>query len=60
MADNVIECSTACTVTVQLSPAPPSADDVADITAVAGILLVALAGVWGAKQLLNLVTKDES
>lgn len=55
-----IECSTACTVTVQITPAPPTEENIADIAVAAGLLAVLLVSVWGAKQLLNLVTKDES
>lgn len=33
MAENIIECSTACTVTVQLEPAPVTEDHIADLSA---------------------------
>lgn len=56
----IISCSSECTVTVQLAPAPPSADNIADIATVGGLLMVFLVVVWGAKQLMRLVISDES
>lgn len=48
-----IECSGACTVTVQIEPAPPSPENLTDLGAAWGLMLLALLMIWGAKQLYN-------
>ena len=53
MAEQTIECGAACTVTVQLAPAPPSTDNIADIGLVFGLLLLAAIVVFCARQFLK-------
>lgn len=60
MAEQTIQCTTDCTVTVQLAPAPPQTDNVADIGMVFGLLLVAAVAVFCMRQLLNIfIAPDE-
>lgn len=54
MASQVIECGQACTVTVQLEPAPADADRLADYTTLAGLFLAAAVIVFCARRLLDL------
>lgn len=42
------------TVVVQLEPAPPSEERMADLAALFALVIVALVAVWGSKQVLNL------
>lgn len=42
------------TVVVQLEPAPPNEERMADLLALFGLVILACVSVWGAKQLLNL------
>ena len=53
MAQQTIECGSACTVRVELAPAPPSTDNVADIGLVFSLLLGAAIVVYCARQLLK-------
>lgn len=46
------------TIVVQVEPAPPSPERVADLLEVFYLFLVALVVVWGAKQLLALFSGD--
>lgn len=52
----VIDCGTECAVTVQLAPAPPSSDNLADIGAVFALFLGAAAVIFMAKLLLRFFT----
>lgn len=56
MAGTTIECGTACTVTIELAPAPPSTDNLADIGLVFSLFLGAAAVIFSAKQLLKFFT----
>lgn len=56
MASQVVECGTACTVTVELAPAPPSSDNLADIGLVFSLFLGAAAVIFMAKLLLKFFT----
>ncbi len=49
-----IECGAACSVTVELAPAPPQSDNIADIGLVFSLFLTACVVVFCAKQLANL------
>ena len=53
MAGETIQCSTACTVTIQLQPAPPSTDNLQDIGLVFSLFFGALISIYCVKQLLN-------
>jgi hypothetical protein len=53
MSDTSIDCGTQCAVTVQLAPAPPTTDNIADIGLVFSLLLGAVAVVFMARLLLN-------
>lgn len=50
----VVECSSECTVTVQLAPAPPTTDNIADIGEVFTLFLVACVVVFCMRELYNL------
>ncbi|MFS2205142.1 hypothetical protein [Variovorax sp. Varisp36] len=54
MAEQAIQCTADCTVTVQLAPAPPQTDNLADIGVVFGLLLGIVFAVFCMRQLLNL------
>jgi hypothetical protein len=58
MADSVITCGAACTVTVKLEPSSVDMDRVADYGALFGLLLVAVVVVGCAKGLVNLFWKN--
>lgn len=53
----VIECATACTATVQLEPAPPSSDFIADQAEVWGLFLVVAIVVLCLRKLYDLFDK---
>ena len=53
MASQTIECGAACSITVELAPAPPSTDNLADIGLVFGLLLGAAVVVFCARQFLK-------
>lgn len=53
MAGPTVECSTACTVTVQLEPAPVSEEKLQDIALAFGLMLMIVILVWGGRQLYN-------
>jgi hypothetical protein len=53
MAGETITCGSECAVTVQLAPAPPSTDNLADIGLVFSLFLGAVVVVWCARELLN-------
>ena len=60
MADPTIQCTTDCTVTVQLAPAPPQTDNLADIGMVFGLLLSVVFAVFCMRQIANLfIAPDE-
>lgn len=44
----------AVTVVVQLEPAPPNEERMADLLALFGLVILAAVAVWGMKQVLNL------
>lgn len=48
------------TVVVQVEPAPPSEERMADLSALFGLVILALVAVWGFKQVLNLFTINPS
>lgn len=54
MAENVIECSTACTVTIQLVSAPPDSDRLGDTTELAGYFFMAALVIFLAREFYNL------
>lgn len=54
MASQSIECGAQCAVTIELAPAPPSTDNVADISLVFGLFLGAAVVVFCARALLDL------
>ena len=54
----VITCGTACTVTVQIEPAPASEEGIADIGTVFTLLLVSAVVVFCGRGLVNLFWKD--
>lgn len=58
MAGETIQCATACTVTLQLEPAPPSTDNLADIGLVFSLFFGAAIAIFCAKQLLNFFLKQ--
>lgn len=53
-----IDCSTACTVAVTLSLAPPTLEEVQDLGAAFGLIMVATAVIYGCRQLLNMLKAD--
>lgn len=44
------------TVVVQVEPAPPNEERMADLVTLFGLVIGALVSVWGLKQILNLFT----
>ncbi len=56
MAGPTIECSTACTVTVQIEPAPADAEKLADLGLAFGLMLMVCLLIWGARQMLRVFT----
>jgi len=48
-----VTCGAACTVTIQIAPAPATADDLADIGTAFGLMLMVVLLVWGARQIYN-------
>jgi hypothetical protein len=54
MASETITCGSQCEVTVQLAPAPPSSDNIADIGLVFSLFLGAAVVVFCARALLDL------
>jgi hypothetical protein len=59
MAEQVIECGAQCAVTVQLAPAPPSTENIEDITLAFYVLLSLVLGVWCLRQLINVFTSPD-
>jgi hypothetical protein len=53
MAAQTIECPTACSVTLQLEPAPVTAEKLGDISLAFGAMLLIVILVWGGRQLYN-------
>jgi hypothetical protein len=53
MAQDII-CTTACTVTVQLEPAPATEQSFADTAELGGYMMLACIVIYGAKKLLQL------
>ncbi len=53
MAAQTIECATACTVTLQLEPAPVTTEKLEDIGLAFGLMLMTVILVWGGRQLYN-------
>lgn len=53
MAAQTIECATACTVTLQLEPAPVTTEKLEDIGVAFGLMLFMVILVWGGRQLYN-------
>lgn len=54
---DVISCSSACTVTLVVSPMRATADDYAAVSAIFGATLVALVLVWGVKAVYRLFVR---
>jgi len=54
MATQAIECGAQCAVTVQLAPAPPTSENIADIGLVFSLFLGAAVVVFCARALLDL------
>lgn len=54
MEQNVIECSTACTVTVVLEPAPAPEGSIEDVASMWGLFFVAAIVVMGLRKLYDL------
>jgi flagellar biogenesis protein FliO len=48
-----ITCGTACTVTVQLEPAPASEERIQDQTELFYLMMMVVIAVWGGRQLYN-------
>lgn len=57
MTSNVIECSTACTVTLQVVSAPPDSDRLGDIAELAGYFFVAALAIFCARALYDLFNR---
>ena len=53
MATQTIECGAACSITVELAPAPPSEENMQDIALLFGLFLVAAVIVFCARQFLK-------
>lgn len=53
-AGTTISCGAECSITVHLKPAPPDAQNLADISMLFGLFLVAATVIFCARQLLNL------
>lgn len=53
MAAQTIECTTACTVTLQLEPAPVTTEKLEDIGVAFGLMLFMVILVWGGRQVYN-------
>jgi hypothetical protein len=53
MATQTIECGAACSITVELAPAPPTSDNIADIGLVFGLFFGAVLGVFLLRQFLK-------
>lgn len=51
MAEQTIQCATACTVTLQLEPAPVTTEKLGDISMAFGLMLFMVILVWGGRQL---------
>lgn len=52
-----ITCGTACTVTVQLEPAPATEEKIADLLELFGYMLMVVILVWGARQLYDVFNR---
>lgn len=53
MTTQTIDCGTACTVTLQLEPAPVTTEKLEDISLAFGFMLMIVILVWGGRQLYN-------
>lgn len=59
MAGPAIECAAACSVTVELAPAPPNPENIVDIGLVFTLFLGAAVTVWCLRSLLNIFTAPD-
>ena len=58
MASQIVQCTNACTVTLQVEPSPASDERLAEYGVLFGMLLVVLVVVGCAKALVNLFWKN--
>lgn len=54
MAAQTIECTTACTVTLQLEAAPVDTEDLGDVAQAFGLMFLVLVALWGGRELKKL------
>lgn len=58
MSQFVCDTETGCTITVQVEPAPPSAERVDDLLSLFYAFMAVLAVLWCARQFINLFSGD--